>query len=103
MINEISLLTNKQNKKYIWISNFNPVEISKIKTYFIDTPKGYRSDYELNVPLRQGYILLMKSYWPTFQCISDNKQVRNSYVANVMLNGFYFDNSEKIKIHFNPI
>ena len=102
-INTINLITKEQDRKYMWVSNFDPSEISKIKTYYINTPINYRSDYEFNTPIEGGYILLMKSYWPKFECSSDNKQKYKSFVANIMLNGFHFNKSGKFRIHFKLI
>jgi len=96
--NNIQIAINGTSLDALWLLNFNPAELSNIKTQIVDTPKGYWGEYSFEPTPNSEFILLLKSYSPLFDIKYNDKKFQ-SFVSNMMLNGFYikepkrFDNN----------
>jgi hypothetical protein len=96
---ESFVVTNCPSKNFVYLFNFDPNELKRVKIYYIYSPKGYRSDYIVEPPINEGFLLLAKSYSPLFRIIYDGKRDK-SYPANLFLNAFYFANCSSLSIKF---
>ncbi|MCC6004447.1 MAG: hypothetical protein LM590_08920 [Thermofilum sp.] len=96
---ESFVVTNCPSKNFVYLFNFDPNELKRVKIYYIYSPKGYRSDYIVEPPISEGFLLLAKSYSPLFRIIYDGKRDK-SYLANLFLNAFYFANCSSLSIKF---